>query len=600
VGSLGVPRPDRKDDARLGAGIRRSDARTPEGPVRSPPDSLMVRPRAASARFPSGGDPMKRSTTTLALVALCAAVFVQAFGSLRRKSLTFDELSYIPAGYSYVRTGDFRLNPEQPPLLKLLAGVAMLPLHPRLPLEDESWRSAGAGVGNTQWNFGRAFLIRDNPDGERLVLFARVPVVLLAMLLVAGVFLLASDLYGPGAGLLAAALCAFDPGILAHARLATSDLGLTCFVLWAVWAYRRLIRAPGPGRALLAGLLLGCALLSKFSGLFLLALYPLWAVVLPLLPDGVPVPDGALRSWQDRPRARRLAWCVALTAAVVAVALMVVSLGYFAPGRVDRYFRDFATVYVNAQPTFRTYFHGHFYDHRLWYYFLAAFLLKTPLALLLLLALRAATQALHREEGWPDRVLLFAPVVVWFVGISWKALQIGVRYVLPVYPFLFVYAAGIVASPVFARRGVRLAVGVLCFWLAASSLAAYPDYLPYFNEIAGGSSHGIEWLDDSNVDWGQDLIQLRTFLAARRITDAKITGMALYEPGMYRIPGEVLSPGAAVRALGSASPPPGIYAVSVHVLNRAKLVADLAVDPLKDRVPLAVLGHTIYVFDLSR
>ncbi len=541
---------------------------------------------------------MTRLTTRIVLAVLCAAVFAQAFGSARQKSLTYDELSYIPAGYSYVATGDFRLNPEQPPLMKLLSGVAMLPLQPRLPLDDASWTDAGAGVGNTQWDFGRAFLLRENPDGERLILFARLPVILVTMLLVVGVYLVGRDLYGPGAGLLAAALCAFDPNILAHGRLATTDLGLTCFVLWAVWAYRRVLRQPGVGAAAMAATLLAAALLSKFSGLFLLALYPVWALALPLLRDGVAVPDGVLTAWRERPRLRRSAWSVGLTAVVVAGALTLVSVGYFEPGRVDRYFRDFLMVNVNVHPTYLTYFHGRFYDHHLWYYFLAALLLKTPLAVLILLALRIISQVFHREEGLADRLLLLAPVAVWLLVVSWKAFQIGVRYVLPVYPFLFVYAAGIVASPLFRRRDVRLAVGGLGVWVAASSLAVYPDYLPYFNEAAGGPSHGIDWLDDSNVDWGQDLIRLRAYLASRDITDARITGMAAYDPSLYGIPGHYVAPHTAVGWLSNPDPPPGIYAVSVHLLNRAKLAPRLEVDPLRDRRPVAVLGHTIYVFDL--
>lgn len=541
--------------------------------------------------------PMKRSTTWALLAALCACTFVQAFFSMRQKSLTYDELSYIPAGYSYVVTGDFRLNHEQPPMMKLLAGLGMLPLHPDLPTEDESWVAAGNGHMNTQWNFGRAFFAGAD-HVERLVLFARLPVVVVTMLLVVGVFLFARDLYGPEAGLLAAALCAFDPNILAHGRLATTDLGLACFTLLAVWAYWRLTREPTVGRLVLAGTLLGLALLTKFSGLFLLALYPLWGLVLPLVPGGVTVPDSRWGQWTRKEVTNRVVYSLLLSGAVVVLAMLVVSLGYLAPGRVDLYFRDFWAVNVNVNFGFQTYFNGVFHEGRVPYYFLAAFLLKTPLALLLLLALRGMTQIRHREEGWPERIVLFAPVAIWFVIISWKAFQIGLRYVLPVYPFLFVYASGIVASPVFARREIRLAAGALMVWLTASSLATYPHYLPYFNGLAGGPAHGIEWLDDSNVDWGQDVILLREFLEDHDISDAKVTPMGRYGADLYDVPGEELPPHEAVALLSNPDPPSGIYAVSVHLLNRAKLSQNLLVDPLRDLRPMAILGHTIYVFDL--
>ena len=541
---------------------------------------------------------MKGTHTAAILAGLCVCVLAQSVFSMSRKSLTYDEVAYIPAGYSYVVTGDFRLNHEQPPLMKLLSGLAILPLRPHLPVESESWTAAGAGDLNTQWNFGREFLDGIGADLERLVLLARLPVVLLTMLLVTGVFLFARDLYGTGAGLLAAALCAFDPNILAHGRLATTDLGLTCFVLWAVWAYRRLTRTPTAGNLPLAGALLGLALLTKFSGLFLLALYPVWALVLPFLRGGITVPDGRWGRWSSHVRTNRLAYAAAMTVALVVVALAVVSLGYLSPGRADLYFRDFFVVNVNVNQRYLTYFHGAFHDGGLWYYFLAALLLKTPLGLLLLLVLRGVTQFWHREECWADRVLLFSPVAIWFLIISWKAFQIGLRYVLPVYPFLFVYASGIVASPLFSRRDVRVAVAALMVWLVASSAAVYPNYLTYFNEVAGGPSHGIEWLDDSNVDWGQDVILLGEFLEANGITDARLTPMARYDPALYGVTGVSVPPHDAVALLSNPNPPPGIYAVSVHLLNRARVSGVPLVDPLKDLRPVAVLGNTIYVFDL--
>lgn len=539
---------------------------------------------------------MKRPAPAFVLAALCVGVFAQAVGSMRQKSLTYDELAYIPAGYSYVATGDLRLNPEQPPLMKLLAGLGMLPLRPGLPLDDESWTSAGEGVTNTQWNFGRAFFADAGRDVERLVLLARLPVVLLTMLLVVGVYLLGRDVYGPAAGLLAATLCALDPNILAHGRLATTDLGLTCFVVLAVWAYRRLLLEPRLGHAVAAAALLALALLTKYSALFLLALYPVWALVLPALPRGVTVPEGALKRWADRPELRRLAWSAGVTGAVVLAALLLVPFGYLEPGRIDRYFSDFLMVNVNVEARYLTYFHGSFYDHHLWYYFLAAFALKTPLPLLVLLGLRVA---FHRSgETWADRALLFGPVAVWLLVISWRAFQIGLRYILPIYPFLFVYAAGLLAAPRFRERRARLAVAALVAWLAASSLRAFPDYLPYFNELGGGPARGIEWLDDSNVDWGQDLPALRAFLAESGITDARVTGMALYDPALYGIPGEYVRPEVMVPTLAHDDPPPGVYAVSAHLLNRAKLHRTMTVDPLRDLEPIAVLGHTIYVFDL--
>lgn len=538
-----------------------------------------------------------RAYTAAVLGFLLACVFAQAFGSLRRKSLTYDELAYIPAGYSYVTTGDFRLNPEQPPLMKLLAGAALLPLRPRLPLEHESWIAAGAGVANTQWIFGREFLTRANPDGPRLVRWARVPTVLVTMALVTGVFLFARELYGPLGGVLAATLCAFDPNILAHGRLATTDVGLACFVLWAVYALFRLSRRPTGARVVVAGVFLGMALAAKFSGLFLLALMPVFAIALALSPDGIVVPGGRWGRLTGRPLGDRLAWASVAFAAVSAIGLLTVSLTYGAPGRVDLYLRDFFMVNVNVHPAFPTYFHGTFHPGRVPLYFVAAFLLKTPLGTLALLATRVADVIVHRTERAAGMLLTWIPVVAWFVIISWKAYQIGLRYVLPAYPLLFVFAGGLAASPWLRARPLRIAVLGMIAWATGSSLAAYPHYLPYFNEAAGGAERGIDWLDDSNLDWGQDLVLLAELQRATGLDRLMVTPMAEYDPAIYGVRGEILQPAEVLRRLTHPEPPPGVYAVSAHILNRARLFP-APVDPLRDLVPVAVLGHSIYVYDL--
>lgn len=537
-----------------------------------------------------------RNATVAILVALCALVFLQAFTSLRIKSLTYDEVAYIAAGYSYVKTGDYRLNPEQPPLMKLLAGAAMLPLDPELPTNHSSWTDAAAGVGNTQWIFGQEFLIHANPNGEELALAARIPVVFVMMLLVVGVYLFARDLYGVRAGLLAATLAAFSPNLLAHGRLATTDLGLACFVLLAVHGYHRFTRKPTPGRLAAAGVLLGLALLTKFSAVLLLPLLGLWAVVLPLMNDGMRAPQGRWGTLWRSARWGPVAWSALAAAGIVVVALLTVSLGYMAPGRPDVYFRDLGMVSVNVQPAYLAYFNGQFHPGGVPYYFVAAFLLKTPLAFLVLLGLRTALSWRQPPESRPARLLLFTPIALWLVVISWRAFQVGLRYVLPAYPLLFVFGSGIVALSAFERRWVRATCLGLVGWFVVSSVRAHPHYLPYFNELAGGPDNGIEWLDDSNVDWGQDLILLRDFLERANLGHARVTPMALYDMALYDVPGEQVSPHVVLPLLSRPDPPAGVYAVSAHLLNRIRMNPNAPVDPLRDLTPIAVLGHTIYVF----
>lgn len=525
------------------------------------------------------------------LPLLCVATFAQAWLSLRQKSLTFDEVTYIPAGYSYVVTGDYRLNPEHPPLMKLLAGTALLPLGPRLDTTHPSW------VRPEQWSFGADFFTGSGVDVVTLVSAARLPTVLLLVALVLAAYGLARDLHGPRVGMLAAGLCAFSPNLLAHGRLATNDLGLACFVLLTAYATLRMARRTTPRRVACTGVALGLALSTKFTAVLLLGLVPVWTVALVFANGEQP---GAPPRWLERiadPRARRLVLASAASAASVAVALLVVTLCYGAPGDLGPYLRGLGVLYDNVRVDNPTYFAGSFHAGGVPYYFVAVFLLKTPTPFLALLGLRAADQIVRRDPEPATSALLLAPALLWMAVVSTQAFPYGVRYILPIYPLLFVYAAGIAGSPRFERRWTRAGVVALGVLFVASSLRAHPHYLPYFNALAGGPERGIHWLDDSNVDWGQDLPLLARWLDERGVEDVTIAPMAWYDPALYGVRGRRVSPPEMLRLLTDPAAPPGVYAVSAHLLTRVRFDPSAPVDPLEDLEPVAILGHSIYVFE---
>lgn len=530
------------------------------------------------------------------LFALALMAGAQAWLSLRTKSMTFDELTYIPAGYTYVVTRDLRLNPEHPPLSKLLAGVALLTEDPRVDLSHPSWESA------EQWEFGRHFFETAEVDTARLVNVARIPTVILLMAMVVLAYSMGVHLYGPRGGLIAAALCAMSPNLLAHGRLATNDFVLAFMVLATAYAFLRFAGKPAASRAVLTGVALGLALLTKYSAVLLVGLVGVWAVA-----AAVRRPRRAPR-WRGRTGTLWEAWREDFPEAaatfgggllgILVVAALVVSLGYATPGNPLPFIRNLGTLYTNVHVDLPAYFAGRFHPDGLSYYFLAAFLLKTPVAFLALLGIRAADQAWRKRVDADEALYLLLPALLWFVVMTVSALPFGIRYVLPAYPLLFVYVGGIVASPLFLRLwGKSLVVGLVLVF-AASSVRAHPHYIPYFNLIAGGSSNGIEWLDDSNVDWGQDLPLLAEWLHENDVRDATIVPMALYDPALYGVQGRVAPPHEVLPTLSSSDPELGVYAVSAHLLTRVRWGGEPEIDPLRDLEPRAVLGHSIYVFDV--
>ena len=185
------------------------------------------------------------------------------FLALPKLSATVDEVAHLPAGYTYWATRDFRMNPEHPPLAKLVAALPLLALKPKLDLTWPEWSAATEAI------FGYGFLYTNNAD--RLLFWGRLPMTLIAVLGALVVFLWAREMFGPAPGLFALGLCAFSPNLLAHGMLVTTDVPLAVFgtlALYLVWKHRKqqsVIMSAG------AGLATGAAMACKSKPSALLA-----------------------------------------------------------------------------------------------------------------------------------------------------------------------------------------------------------------------------------------------------------------------------------------------------------------------------------------
>src|SRR6267378_4043328 len=195
-----------------------------------------------------------RLALNIAAIACILAFCIEALLAVPRLSATSDEPLHLAAGYSYWQTRDFRLNPEHPPLAKLLAAIPLLALHPRFDTSEQSWKHAIEDAF--------AFMFLYGNDADRLLFWSRTMMVLIAALGAAATFLWARDLFGAPAGVFAAALYAFCPNLLAHGMLVTTDVPLAAFTVLTLYLFWK-------RRDLYAGLALGAAMATKFSGIFL-------------------------------------------------------------------------------------------------------------------------------------------------------------------------------------------------------------------------------------------------------------------------------------------------------------------------------------------
>jgi hypothetical protein len=563
-----------------------------------------------------------RAGLVAAAVALQAGLSLHA---MRGNSATFDEGAHLPSGYTHLALLDHRLNPEQPPLVKLLAAAPLLAVSPELKTADVSWAEA------RQWEFGRRFLYRWN-DGDRLLFLGRLPVVALASCLVIAVFLVSGRRFGPSAAIAAAFLAALDPDVLAHGSLVTTDLAFALFFFLSVVAIEGLLEQATPRRLCAAGLATGAAFATKFSAPILLLVFAGFALRVVLRSRPL---ETALVGEVHEVKAplARIAHLSGLLAAVGALSLLVVwsSYGFHARLSPDPVVREelrqplvseqhglfrsavawagrarvvpedfargllFVTEHSAARPTFLM---GERRDSAFPLYFAITFLAKTPVPLLVLTAL-----ALYRIRRLPLREAfwLWLPVAIYVAATATRGLQIGHRHLLPIYPFLFV-AAGEAAAALAAWRKPKggWLVAALAVWYAGGTLLQHPHHLAYFNELAGGPSNGWRLLVDSNLDWGQDLKRLAEWTRANQVGRLKLSYFGSADPAYYGIDAEALpgytSPHAA-RVTREILPGD---TVAVSATNLQGVYLDPEDRPLMEKLrelePVARVGYSIFVY----
>ncbi|MGA3373409.1 MAG: glycosyltransferase family 39 protein [Terracidiphilus sp.] len=199
----------------------------------------------------------------VAVTVLIAAQAAQVAIIVHRESLTWDEDDHMFTGYRMWRAGDYGLNPEHPPLVKLLATLPLLGEKLWIPpLQGREFKAEA-------YLDGRDWLARNDGASQRLVLRMRLAAGLLALGLSLVVFFAAREWFGADAALIALTLAVFDPNLLAHSALVTTDIGLTLFLLASIYAFYRYVKQPSVIRLLVAGITAGLLLATKHSGILL-------------------------------------------------------------------------------------------------------------------------------------------------------------------------------------------------------------------------------------------------------------------------------------------------------------------------------------------
>jgi hypothetical protein len=534
------------------------------------------------------------------VLLLLALMFAQSLGAATQLSATTDEGFHITSGYEYLRTGRMRLFDEHTPLVKALFAWPLF-FVPDLPPPEEA---PGWSEGDLIQVAQKTLLAYQPID--RVIVAPRVVVALLMLVLAATVYRWAAQWFHPTGGVLAVALFAFDPNILAHGSLAATDMGATAFIFWAVWAFARYLQRPVKGRWWAAVLLLGLAQAAKLTALLLLPVLGAIALV-----------DAWVKADKNRIGAllRRL---LSYGGMVVAAALVVWALYLFevrtlpdvahgalplpAASHIERLLRLQDNIAYGRE----SFLLGQNGMHGWWQYFPVAFALKTPLPTLLVTGLIISTLAFGWRRKLVDELALGLFPIIYAAASLTSTLNIGYRHLLPILPFLFVSAGRIIGPHSLSVGGRRPIVfrqalcAILIFCLGVEMLLIHPHYLAYFNPVAGGPDQGYRFLADSNTDWGQTLKALAGFQRHNDLEVVKLSQFTFLDPAVYGVVYEPIPPMRDAPAVlpRRFNPEPGLYAISATALDGVPLPLPSMYDWFRHREPLVRIAHAMFIYDV--
>jgi hypothetical protein len=450
---------------------------------------------------------------------------------VHRESLTFDEGDHSFSGYMMWKTGDYGLNPEHPPLVKLLAAIPTLGKNLWTPPLQGRFFKTEAYLDGRDW------LARNDGASQRLVFEMRLMTGLLAIGLSLVIFFATREFFGTGAALFALVLASFGPNLLAHSALVTTDMGVTCFFIASIYAFYRYVKKPGWWRLILAAVTAGLLISSKHSGI----LFAPMMVVLILWEVATTARGQRLRTTLRLAGAFAfiiIGGCIVLWAffgfryvarpaglhLIPSLAAYASGLSHFDQSVILTFARwhllpqselmGLVDVKLMAQG-YPTFILDHVYAHAVWWYFPIAVLIKTTLGMLALLALAVFAVVTGRLRWGREVAYLILPAALYFAIAMAAGMDIGARHILPLYAMAAMLAGATIMA--LARRNGRWIpvwtwiCSLLVVVHVASALSVFPNYIAYTNRAWGGPANAHHLLSDANVDWAQQLYQVKAW-----------------------------------------------------------------------------------------
>ncbi len=569
------------------------------------------------------------------VLAVTALIIFFSLGleQILSNSLNNDERAHITAGYAYVTLNDYSFNIEHPPLVKQLCALPLLFLDLTFPVQ--SYEKAGRNNIQTEYSLGIDFLYKMGNDLDLMLLFSRLPNLFIGLLLGVFIYLFTKDIFGSSGALLALLLFVASPNFIVHSSLITTDVANTCFYFSTFYLLWKFFNGKNSKYLYMAGISFGLALVSKYNSLIMIPvfyflvsiavfMYPekenkysmkpvlsvknvillilllltisakwsTWAmvpaIVMIMSAYILPMGDGYKKKMHQ-------AGSIILLLLILGFTITILDytdfkgLPFSCPTK--SYFGGFSSFRGHSQGGQISYLLGTFSDKGWWYYFPVAIALKTPLPTLILFV-SGLIVMIKRKSLLKHMVFLLVPAAVYlFVACFVNKVNIGVRHVLPLYPFMFVVAG----SSVLAFRNTKwdrawkILLAGFVVWLVLIMAFSRPAYLSYFNRIIGNTQNGYKYLGDSNIAWGLDTKRLGEYARENSIDSMAV--LAGFAPGenfeYYGVPARPFS------VEEKTFPSPGYYVVETTCFYKKDIKW------LNDFSPYDHVGDSLVVYKVD-
>jgi len=570
----------------------------------------------------------KKSYTLLIVFVLLLIFFIQAATSVLKRSNTWDESGHLLSGYAYLKNGIDYLEPSHPVLGRLIPALPLIFFDLRFEPDKVSAQNA---PGSNFYPYSLKFLFENNTHGKKLLFYSRLSMIALGILLGIYIFIWARMLYGNMGGLLAIFFYVLCPNMLAHSGLVTTDFPLTVFFFISLFCLYLLTDKITILRVFLAGISLGLTLTTKYSAL-LLSLPYMAAFLYLFLKKDIDI-SGSLSVYKKN---------ILIPAVFVLILLtsyLTIWSVYGFDYRADildakseqeiektvfkweenktksavlnktldsiRYFHILPESYIyglyrflgRADEGHAAFLMGEYSGHGWWYYFLMAFLIKTPIPVLYLF-LGALLFLVRYKNKASTVIFLIVPVMLLFFVSTRQHINIGLRHILPIYPLIYVLIGGLININISRKRLAGIILSFAMIWSAWSSVNIYPYYLAYFNEFIGGPKNGYKYLVDSNLDWGQDLPGLKEYMDRNSIKKIKLSYFGFSDPAYYGINYEYL-PSHSIpepHIERSQIPLEGYFAISATMLQGVYMQNRDLYKVFRETKPIDTIGYSIFIY----